>query len=173
MKLVISFCNQQKLDTKSNLIILDTKTGSKILIEFSTPELGYTGMTGLTQDKNFIYALFQSAIPVLAIIDKRNYVVLQEIQIPEAKDVHSLIIVSNTLYIVSTGTDSVLKYEIDRNTFQLKYIGVVWKPDGSEGITDTHHLNAIYESNGQIYVSGFGQKKVSSGEPQMKDMFGI
>lgn len=155
MKLLISFCNQHNRETQKNLVVLDTETKDTLKIE------GYpnnNGVTGLTQDNENIYAIYQADTSGIVIIDKKTLKIKRSQKLPELKDPHSLIIKNSVLYIVSTGTDSINKYTVNHPTQTISFERIIWKPGDSKGDSDTHHLNSIYLYDGRIYVSGFGPK---------------
>ena len=74
--------------------------------------------------------------------------------LPDAKDIHSILAWNERLYIVSTGTDEVLAYDILHN--KLGNPQVIWR--ASLKHKDTHHVNSIVENNGELFISAFGPK---------------
>jgi hypothetical protein len=60
--------------------------------------------------------------------------------------------------VVSSGTDQVLAYPIDGVT--LGTPREVWSPTNSA--TDTHHLNSLTYSDGQLFCSAFGPREEES-----------
>lgn len=153
MKLLISFCNQRQ-EQQNNLIILDTITGTRTsLLEVPA------SFTGLAQDDDFFYALSQDIKYGMYIIDKKTHQIILHQQLTHTAEPHSLVVIKDTIYIVSTGTDQVLQYKFDREKNNILFERVVWKPENSLGTSDTHHLNSINTFDNNVYVSGFGLKE--------------
>lgn len=61
---------------------------------------------------------------------------------------HSLTSRGSELFVVSTGTDSVVRWTPDQGT------EVIWRLTGDK--TYTAHMNSIVDHRGQLHVSGFG-----------------
>ena len=151
VKILVSFCNQA--NQGNNLLLIDDHhEAGKPLI--TNPE----SFTGLTQDAGYIYAASQTIEQFLYIIDKKTYQVILRHHLTNARDVHSLVVIDDNIYLVSTGTDQVLQYRFDRTQKQIQFTGIVWQPTDSHGISDTHHLNALVLYQGELFVSGFGPK---------------
>lgn len=155
MKLAISFCNQTD-GNKKNISILDTEEHSVSCINIDFPN---TGFTGVAQNENFIFALYQSQPNGIVIIDKKTSDVLAKSDLAEVIDGHSIVLKDNNLYVVSTGNDSVIKYNYDQKNLKFDKPEILWKPNDSEGRNDTHHLNSLYSNKDKLFISGFGLKK--------------
>src|SRR3989339_309717 len=153
MKFLISFCNQSG-DSRNNLLLIDLKTGKK---RYLLNNVG--GFTGLGQDSKYLYALSQTSPTRIYIIEKGSgkSILLQKLE--EVLDPHSLAVSENFLYVVSTGNDQVLQYKFDRVKNKLFFQKIFWWPNGSDKISDTHHINSLFMLNNQMYVSAFGPKK--------------
>jgi hypothetical protein len=113
------------------------------------------GCTGMTSDEERIYVLCVSeGMHYLSVIarDELECVFCQAL--PEVKEGHSILAKEGQLYVVSTGTDEVIRYDLAAEG--AKNSQVVWSasPSGS----DTHHVNSIADWQGNLVVSAFGPK---------------
>jgi len=161
--LLISFCNTLpylKLEKRgySSLGMLDRKEETIYWIRLPALK-GDSGITGLSQSKKYIFALYQAEGSRVVVFDKEGLGIKYWSKLPQAKDGHSILFTKGFLYVVSTGTDRVLKYRIEGGEIDLVSAEMVWKPDGSIGKTDTHHINSICRHKNSILVSAFGLKK--------------
>ena len=72
----------------------------------------------------------------------------------EIKDGHSILTKNGYCYIVSTGTDEVIRYDlVPRGLINPQ---VVWQASSTK--TDTHHINSIIDWRGNLVISAFGPK---------------
>ena len=92
MKILVSFCNQSR-ESKNNLLLLDLKSEKK---EYLLETKG--GFTGLAQDNNFFYALFQGSEAGIVIIDKKNKRVVLKQKLEKVLDPHSLVVDKEYIY---------------------------------------------------------------------------
>lgn len=76
----------------------------------------------------------------------------------ELKDPHSVLLDKDFLYVVSTGTDSVLRYKLI-NGKVCSESEIVWTASKTNDYGDTHHLNAITKWRSKILISAFGPKE--------------
>jgi uncharacterized protein DUF4915 len=150
---LISFCNLPVLRATA-IFRLDTSSG-----ELSEIGLGFSrsveGCTGMTSDDARVYVLCVSeGIYHLSVLtkDELEYVFCEPL--PEVKDGHSILVKDQQLYVVSTGTDEVIRYDLAAEGAINPR--AVWRasPCGS----DTHHVNSIADWNGNLVVSAFGPK---------------
>jgi hypothetical protein len=72
------------------------------------------------------------------------------------RDVHSICLHGETLYVVSSGTDEVLSLRM--RGLEVAATSVLWRPQPDLPEKDTHHLNSIAIWNGDLIVSGFGRR---------------
>src|SRR4030042_6820095 len=160
MNVVVSFCNQsERVKNKSNLLIIDVFSSRQ---KWIAHKMGTNGFTGLAQNKDLMYAVYQSdesSGPGIIVIDKKSWKILIHQSLPELKDPHSIAVDNNILFIVSTGTDKVLQYKFDWTRKKVFFEKVLWKPSNSTGTADAHHINSIFMSDNRIYISAFGPKK--------------
>jgi len=76
-------------------------------------------------------------------------------RLPEIKDPHSMLFYDSYIYVVSTGTDRVIRYKYQDNSL-LVDPEVVWCASNRKA--DTHHINSIISFEGEILISAFGPK---------------
>jgi hypothetical protein len=84
---------------------------------------------------------------------------------PYLKHAHELSIYERTLFITSTGYDSVLAFELDEKKFfwalhidldRFTFKGSIYNPMSDDGplLLDKLHLNNVHVNEGGIYISG-------------------
>jgi hypothetical protein len=157
--ILVSFCNLPTV-TISPLLCLQVSEKPEIPISCAPVSLGYpelvSSAVGLARSQGKIFVLFMSLQKIfyVAVLQEEDLSPLYYQELPEVKDGHSLLVIDNLLYVVSTGTDEVICYNI-KETF-LENSRVVWQAGDTK--SDTHHLNSMVEYNGEILVSAFGPK---------------
>ena len=110
--------------------------------------------TGMAADDNCLYvAMGDRAVTRLVALSRTTWTVAWDVPLADANDVHSIAVADGRLYAVSTGTDSVMRYSLDRGVGDPE---LVWSP--TDGAEDTHHLNAITLWNGSVVVAAFGPR---------------
>jgi hypothetical protein len=74
------------------------------------------------------------------------------------KDIHSIWLsaTEDSLYVVSTGTDEVIKLILEGAQVVDEHI--YWRPEPDITREDVNHINCIYEWQGNLIISGFGKK---------------
>lgn len=154
-KVLASLCNMPQ-PAKSGLVLADLDTGETRLLDMGLPEPIKT-CTGLALDGEWIYAVGITAedIHYLAVLSGSDYSPRGFAKIENVLDVHSILQHDGGLYLVSTRTDCVLRYELSPDG--LSNPVVVWQAS-SEG-RDTHHINSIALWKGDVVVSAFGPKR--------------
>lgn len=157
MKIAVSFCNQKEAPTDKNLVVIDFISGQESWISFG--EI-INGITGLSQNKDYIFLLYQGSENGIAILDKKTLKIILKSKLENVADPHSLVIDDDgNIYVVSTGNDRVSNYFFNKDNRSIEYVKTLWRPNGSEGKTDTHHVNSIFLHKDHLYVSAFGPKK--------------
>jgi hypothetical protein len=164
--ILLSFCNVASagptlatLELASNRIrVLDVPN------RFS--RLG--GLTGLAAWGPYLYAMTTRSTAtgpgsgpppgpsLLLIFDRRDLRLLNEYRCSHVIDAHSLWATDGELYVVSTGTDAVVRIALEEA--QVRKEEVYWRPEPDGPAADVHHLNAICAWAGDLVVSGFGRK---------------
>jgi hypothetical protein len=77
--------------------------------------------------------------------------------LPRPAGVHSVCSRKGDLYLVTSRRDSVYRATLDRRSGRWD-CSLYWTFPGSSGEEDVNHLNAIECVDGDLYVSGFGEK---------------
>ncbi len=121
------------------------------------------GVFGLAVTSTTIYAVFDLGRPVpdeperseLRALDPITLAVRWARPFEIGRDVHSIAVQGHGLLAVSTGTDELLRLDLDT---EGAVVGehVIWRPEGTRGRTDQHHLNAVAVVDGEVLVAGFG-----------------
>lgn len=155
MRLLISFCNQYENSGVSNLLVLDLVSQEKEWIKLDVEN---HGITGIGQNENYIFALYQLGPHGIVILEKESLKSVLVKNLEELRDPHSLVAAGDELYIASTSSDEILKYKLDGEKPDLNFVSSVWSPEDSPRGVDTHHVNSIFYANGKLYVSAFGPK---------------
>ena len=157
--LLISFCNNNIVSSSQTVFAKIPSNFDSSRIElypvFSGVQDVISSITGLCQDENSIYLLQPGYPSRLVALSKESFHVLFEQDLPEISDAHSMMSRDGRLYIISTGTDEVISYEINENS--LIKPEVVWQASSIR--KDTHHINSIIKVNEEIFISAFGPKK--------------
>ncbi len=157
--ILASFCNIPFF-TVSPILCIKLQVDSNGSVDFAPVTLGYSQpidtVTGMARSDGRIYITFGSKGKIYVSV-KSEYC-LEDLfcqELPEVTEAHSVLVLGQYFYIVSTGTDQVIRYEINDN--RLVHPNCVW--EASQENKDTHHMNSIVEMDGELYVSAFGPKK--------------
>jgi hypothetical protein len=154
MDILVSFCNV-KTPGRPALGLLDY-TKSKFRILSLPNELPpWISATGLATSKHYVYTVLQVSNKLL-IFDRIDLTLVNEYVFRSAADIHSIWLSGDVLYVVSTGTDEVLKLQMQ--DAEVVSESVFWRPELDGPRKDIHHLNAIYGWRGDLLISGFGKK---------------
>jgi hypothetical protein len=157
--ILVSFCNIPARTT-SPLAVLQLLEKGDRQVSYAPVSLGYpdlvTTATGMTRSGGRIFVLFESREKktCVAALQENDLTPLFQYELPEVKDGHSILATGACLYVVSTGTDEVICYDIKEKS--LENPRVIWQ--ASDTKRDTHHVNSITEHDGDILVSAFGPK---------------
>jgi hypothetical protein len=113
------------------------------------------GCTGLCSTDRWLYCAWNGpeGANYLTILDKSTYDVLDVGRVENVRDIHSITIADNWLYLVSSGTDEVSRIPANRAGGLAE---VVWRT--SDAGRDTHHVNSILATDGRLLCSAFGPK---------------
>lgn len=154
--LLISFSNLGSAQA-SSLMRYDTQDGSINWVDMGLAhEITISSTTGICAAENRLYVLaIRSDVTHIFAFDRTSLAPLWHQALPEIIDAHSIAIEGQHAYIVSTGTDEVMRYRITEKTLVAPQ--VAWTP--SSAGKDTHHLNSVTNHQGNMYVTGFGPKK--------------
>ncbi|MBI2410411.1 MAG: DUF4915 domain-containing protein [Candidatus Kerfeldbacteria bacterium] len=152
---LITFCNQDLYTpVETNLLLLDIERGTQQWIITGNQ----SGLTGVGVHDEYVFVLHQGSRPGILVLAKKNFTVIAKTFLSELVDPHSLVVQGNTLFVVSTGTDSVLEYQFDPIQRTIQYVRVLWKPEQSLGTQDQYHINSIVKHQNDLYISAFGPK---------------
>jgi hypothetical protein len=145
--LVVSFCNPPHA-----LVGVHRHDGHDLV---QLPLESAEQFTGLAADDTHLYVATDARAEArLVALARATWTVAWEAPLTAAHDVHSIAVTDGYLYAVSTGTDSVIRYRLDRGVGDPE---IVWSPTGAG--EDTHHLNGIALWNGSVIVSAFGPRR--------------
>lgn len=144
--LVVTFCNPPQSSVGAH------RHDGHELVPLPLPPADQ--FTGIAADDSCVYvATGERSVARLVALSRTTWTVAWDVPLPGASDVHSIAVADGHLYAVSTGTDSVIRYPLDRGVGDPE---VMWSP--TDGTEDTHHLNAITLWNGSVIVAGFGRR---------------
>jgi hypothetical protein len=155
MRVLISFCNPSLRSKRKNLLLYDfqSEKGNYLLNRWSS-------CTGLAQDKDYFYAVSHIKVIVkLLVLRKSDNSIVCEKVLRNVSDVHSITVNNKKIYIVSSGTDSVVEYEFDPLSEKINFVKTLWTIPNPKALKDTHHINSVFFYKGDIYVSAFGKKE--------------
>ena len=159
--ILISFCNPKNLLNltalgKPPLGLLDLETLTCKILRFPI-KLGLThGVTGLTASDRFVYLVTQAPRCVLLVCDRLRFTLVSRYIFTLGRDIHSIRLVDDILYAVSTGTDEVIAMPCRGE--EVGPERVIWRPPADARREDLHHLNSIVDHQGDLLVSGFDKK---------------
>jgi hypothetical protein len=157
VEVMVSFCNTG-LPGAPALGLLDP-AWMRLRLLRTPPEIGApTGVTGLATGERFVFAIAQAgAGPAeLLVLDRADLSLVGRHAFEPGSDPHSLWAAEDALFVVSTGTDELLRLDLDGS--EVVSATTVWRPDPGGTRHDVHHLNAVIELGGALLVSGFGPK---------------
>ena len=145
MKLVISLCNGP---VGGPLCEVDSETG-ETTYEIEHPMVPDTvGATGLAPYKGGLLVLLQTELTLLAHLSL-TYKLIDIWPLTSVVQPHSIAVHRDVPYLVSTETNSVVRFEEGKET-------VYWSPDDAD---EGHiHINSIACHNDRLYASAFGPK---------------
>ena len=159
--ILVSFCNLPS-PTIYPVLCLRIPGDLENPIDYAPITLGYPepvrDARGLAANGKKIFILFSRFIAsenenkyYLAILRQNDLSPLSYQELTDVKDGHSIFATKKNIYVLSTGTDEVLRYDIldDR----VHNAQVIWR--ASDAQIDTHHINSITEMNGELFISDF------------------
>ncbi len=156
---LISFCNLS-VPTSSPLLCMRISDEMAEPVVCVPVNLGFpvaiNTATGLAKWNKKIFVLFASAGSYyVSVLRESDLSLVFFQQLPEIKDGHSILADDSGLYVVSTGTDKVLKYAVhEKNVSNPR---VVWQASVADA--DTNHVNSITQKGGELFISAFGPKE--------------
>lgn len=158
MQFLVSFCNSAA-PSDPVLAVVDGQRLQLSSVVSSADVLGCSGITGLSVSDRFVYAAAQG-INSLLLLDRTTLGVVNQYRFQHAVDVHSIRVVDDILYAVSSGTDEVVALQLHDD--QIAWEHVYWRVDPNGPRADRHHLNAVWAEDARLLVAGFGPKQGES-----------
>lgn len=165
MNLLVSFCNV-KTPGMPAIGLLDLAAGRLRIPELPADWASCTGVCGLASTSRWIYTAYQGwvppateasqPVPVLLTFDRTTLALRSHHLFREVRDVHSICATDDELFIVSTGTDEIVRLPVRDG--QVLAEEVLWRPDPSLPRSDNYHLNGLCAWKGDLVVSGFGRR---------------
>jgi len=115
----------------------------------------FRGISGLAKiPGGFVAGLQSNGLSKLLFLDDHlNYRKVVDLRL--TYDVHSMVYVDGQLYIVSTGNDSVVRYDLASTEEEIVRAF-------AQGESDTLHINGICSYQGRLFVSMFGMQTKKS-----------
>lgn len=162
----------QQGDSHGGIYTIDFNTQEvRQHVDWNTGEIDFEGrgadrgLRGIEFDSNFIYV---AASDELFRYD-RNFRISSSFRNPYLKHCHEIARMDRTIFLTSTGFDSLLAFDIDQNNFvwgmQIQRIlggwqGAVFDPRTGIGPTPSNnfHVNMVHVDGSGIYVSGLRTK---------------
>lgn len=158
--MLISVCNVAANPRSSCLLLfqLDDQTGRWLDVGAGEP---LVSSAGICADERYVYhvSIAQADFAtLLTVFDRASLAPVHVHRLSEVRDAHSITRHRDELLVVSTGTDSVVAYQVSDGT--LGPARLAWTPTDSG--TDTHHLNSIVSTPNDVLCSGFGPQENGS-----------
>ena len=153
MQLLVSLCNLSQPGASGLVLVTPGRPTRTVMI--GAPEKGVAGCVGLWAERSHVYCAWAGTDgrSYLSALEQRTFEIVDMVPLGGVKDVHSITVLDQYLYLVSTGTDEVRRVALDRLGAPSE---VVWR--ASSANCDTHHVNAIVNAGGRILCSAFGPK---------------
>jgi hypothetical protein len=117
------------------------------------------GIHGVDNNEKYILCVYRADDPGIIIFDSKTLKKVCSHVLPGLSDPHGLAVIDDEFIVTSTGNDQVFRYRMGSDLKQIKNLGNIWTPEGSNGSSDEHHINSACSYNGEIFVSAFGPKK--------------
>jgi hypothetical protein len=152
MYVLVTFCNQLPSPQLAAAVI---DTSSDAVQWLALPDGFVKGATGISPYDGGVFVACQAG-GIVKYDDKLEPRAF--LPTPEANSLHSILFRPGErgLYVVSTGTDAVYRYQLDETLSRVTSTDVAYCADPAGPLGDRHHMNSIVEFDGEIYVSMFG-----------------
>jgi hypothetical protein len=112
-------------------------------------------IAGLAADRDFVYVAARRPA-ALIILSRPDLRLVRRHALPELENLHSLCVRQDELFLVSTGTDEVVRFRM--RGARILSQSLFWRPPGSAVRADARHLNGLCFFQDELHVSGFGEK---------------
>jgi hypothetical protein len=153
-EVLVSYCARPASGDRT-LGALNARTLELRLIEGVFGAAPDEEIAGLAADQDFVYVAARRPA-ALIILSRPDLRVIQRHPLPELENLHSLCVREDELFVVSTGTDEVVRFLMQGP--RIVSNSLFWRPAGSAVRADAHHLNGLCFFQGELHVSGFGEK---------------
>jgi GT2 family glycosyltransferase len=164
--LLVSFCNILPGAPALGLLDLNSYEFRVLLPPMPSEYRRFGGVTGLACSAEHLYVAVQEPDSLrpqgrpgphsLMVFAMDDLSLVNHHVFTRATDIHSLCLAGTDLYVVSTGTDEVIKLKLDGARIQSEEI--FWRPEPGPNGNDQNHLNAICGLRNDLIVSAFGSK---------------
>jgi hypothetical protein len=173
MDILVSLCNRDE-DHPEALVAVDSITGTSLPVALAEPGLG---AMGLCKTGEYVFVVVRLGreddegreLSGLYTLQRDTLAPVAHYEFETGRDVHSLYPLAGALYAVSTGTDELLRLELDDGEVVAE--SVYWRPASAGPRRDEHHLNAVYFWDGALVVSGFGRRPPEADWKDARDGF--
>lgn len=157
MELLASLCNLPEPKPYGLVrVVLDADVPTVEAIEVDgVPETAHC--TGLATGGRLVYALATSGgVQKLVGLARRGRGWHTEFfqELPDLSDAHGMAILDGYLYVTSTGSDELLRYELRDGGAECG--DTIWR--ASDAGADTHHVNSVATWQNRVVISAFGPK---------------
>jgi hypothetical protein len=148
---------------------VDRESREVSVVRLPEPFRGATVAHGAVVEGEVLYGVLQAPESLVSIFhtgdywltawDTKSLDYLGGNKLDLCVDVHSICYWDGALLAVSTGTDEVVRLELDG----ARVVGsqVAWRPETAAPREDRHHLNSIATDGRDLFVSGFGRREGS------------
>jgi len=154
-RVLLSFCNLPELRS-SGLLLFDVAKGPEQWVDIGAGSDRVRSCVGLFAHADRVCSIWidGSDASYLTLLHRTTLNVVAVSPLEAVKDPHSACIVGDSLYVVSTGADEVVRFVIEQDV--PRFDAVVWRASGDR--RDTHHVNAILPVDDDVWCSAFGPK---------------
>lgn len=151
---LVSFCNLPH-PQQSGVLRYGLSGSATRWIDVGVPGL-VSGSTGIAQSRSHVFILTHiEGNTFLSMLDKDTLKPVFSHLLHEVVDAHSLCVTDTHIFVVSTGTDEVVRYDL--NTNGCSQPNVIWQATNKK--CDTHHLNSIVLHRDELMIAGLGPKR--------------
>jgi len=158
VRLLATFCNQMASPAKAGGVLHFDGPGWLWLPleELDVPPGGSGGLCGACAVGDKVLVVTQSTPPTLASYAPRTGRFTAKRTLPACVDAHSITFLDGGVFVVSTGTNEILRVSFDG--YEFGDATVYWRYPGVEANGDLVHLNGIAASASGLIASCFGQR---------------
>ncbi|GAA4060712.1 DUF4915 domain-containing protein [Actinomadura miaoliensis] len=148
-------------DSVPRLVVIDTATGTAREAPFALPT-GFQRCMGLSVGERWIHVLAVTADDrtSLVSIDRSGGTDALVHPLPGVLDGHSVLVTGEEVYVVSSGTNELVRFPLADGRPDAGGRETVWRADASG--RDTQHMNSLLRMDGRILVSAFGESPTGS-----------